>query len=129
VVDYTKEDFTKGERRYDIIFDNMGNRRFGELKRVLTSTGSIVPNSGHGGMSYVFKAFLLKPFSSKIAGMYMAKPNTKDFDFLQKLIEAGKITPIIDRTYTFEEIPQAVAYVGEGHAHGKVVVTIKDQKS
>jgi NADPH:quinone reductase-like Zn-dependent oxidoreductase len=125
VVDYTQEDFTQGERRYDLILDNVANRSFSDLRRALALQGVIIPNSGHGGMGYVFKAFLLSPFTSQIGSMYLASPNNKDLVFLKELIEDGKITPVIDRTYPLSETPEAIRYLEKGHARGKVVITVK----
>jgi len=79
VIDYQKEDFTKGDQRFDLILDNAGTRSFSDMKKVLTSKGMIIPNSGHGGMSYVIRAFTLAPFSKKIGGMKIADLNSRDF--------------------------------------------------
>ena len=124
VVDYTKEDFTRSGQRYDLILDNVGNRAFSDMRRVLTPHGRIIPNSGHGGMSYVIKAFLLAPVMRQQDKPLMATVNGRDMVALKELIEAGKVTPVIDRTYPFEEIPPALGYAAEGHARGKVVITV-----
>lgn len=124
VVDYTKEDFARGNRRYDLILDNVGNRAFSDLRRVLTPQGLIIPNSGHGGMTYVFKAFLLAPFMRQQGKPLMATTNGKDLAALNELIEAGKVAPVIDRTHPFEEIPAALGYAAKGHVRGKVVITV-----
>ncbi len=124
VIDYTREDFTQGDRRYDLILDNVASRSFSELRRVLAPQGVIVPNSGHGGMGYVFKAFVLSPFTRQLGGMYLALPNDKDLGFLRELIEAGKLKPVVDRTYPLPETPDAFRYLEESHAQGKVVITV-----
>jgi NADPH:quinone reductase-like Zn-dependent oxidoreductase len=124
VIDYTKKDFTKSGQSYDLILDNVANHSFSDLRRALTPQGVIIPNSGHGGMSYVFKAFLLSPFLRQQGSMYVSKSNNKDLIILKELIESGKITPVIDRTYPFSEIPEALGYVGKGHTRGKVVITV-----
>lgn len=124
VVDYTSEDFTRGARRYDLILDNVGNRAFADLRRVLTPHGLIVPNSGHGGMRYVFKAFLLAPFMRQQGQPLMTKNNAKDLVYLRELIEAGQVTPVIDRAYPLPETPVALGYAAEGHVRGKVVITV-----
>lgn len=124
VVDYTQEDFTQGGRRYDLIFDNVANRSFSDLRRALTPEGKIVPNSGHGGMSYVFKAFLLSLFMRQHGSMFLSTPNSQDLLVLKELIESGEVTPVIDRTYPLHETPEALRYVGRGHARGKVVITV-----
>ena len=125
VIDYTKKDFTKSGRRYDIILDNVANRSFTDLRRALTPHGIIIPNSGHGGMGYVFKAFLLSPFMRQQGGMFVSKPNNKDLDILKELIESGKVTPVIDRTYSLSDTPEAFRYLEDCHARGKVVITVE----
>jgi NADPH:quinone reductase-like Zn-dependent oxidoreductase len=124
VVDYTKEDFTRSGRRYDLILDNAASRSFSAMRRVLTPGGLIVPNSGHGGMSYVIKGFLLAPFTRQVAQPLMTTPHGRDLVVLRELIEAGKVTPVIDRAYPFAEIPAALGYAAQGHVAGKVVITV-----
>jgi NADPH:quinone reductase-like Zn-dependent oxidoreductase len=124
VIDYTREDFTQGSRRYDLILDNVASRPFSELRRVLTPQGIIVPNSGHGGMGYVLKAFILSPFTHQVAGMYLASPNSKDLQILKEMAETGKLKPVIDHTYPLHQTPDAFRYLEESHAQGKVVITI-----
>ncbi len=126
VVDYTREDFTRGERRYDLILDNVGNRAFSDLRRVLTPRGRIIPNSGHGGMSYVFKGFLLAPFMEQQEQPLTITPNGRDLAALTHMIEVGEVAPVIDRTFPFEEIPAALSYAAQGHARGKVVITMHE---
>ncbi len=123
VIDYTKEDFTKGGQSYDLILDNVANRSFSDLRRALTPQGMIIPNSGHGGMSYVIKAFLLSPFMHQQGSPLVAKTSHKDLVYLKELIESGKITPVIDRTYPLSDAPEAFRYLDQGHARGKVVIT------
>jgi NADPH:quinone reductase-like Zn-dependent oxidoreductase len=124
VIDYSKEDFTNGERRYDLILDNVGNHSFSDLRRALTPQGVVIPNSGHGGMSYVIKAFLLAPFMRQQGSMYLTSPNREDLAVLKELIEAGKVTPVVDRTYPLSETPEALRYLEDGHAQGKVAVVM-----
>jgi NADPH:quinone reductase-like Zn-dependent oxidoreductase len=124
VIDYTREDFTRGGQRYDLIFDNVGNRAFSDLRRALTPQGRILPNSGHSGMTYVFKAFLLAPLMRQQDKPLTTTPNGKDLAALAEMIAAGKITPVIDRTYPFAEIPAALGYASKGHVRGKVVITL-----
>jgi NADPH:quinone reductase-like Zn-dependent oxidoreductase len=126
VIDYTQEDFTQSDRCYDLILDNVASHSFSNLRRVLTPKGIIVPNSGHGGMSYVLKAFVLSPFTHQVAGMYLASPNDKDLIFLKELIETGKLRPVIDRTYPLHQTPDAFLYLEESHAQGKVAITISE---
>ncbi len=124
VIDYTQEDFTQGNRRYDLILDNVASHSFSDLRRVLTPQGMIVPNSGHGGMGYVLKAFVLSPFTRQVAGMYLASPNDKDLAVLKDFIEAGQVKPVIDRTYPLSQTLDAFRYLEESHARGKVVITV-----
>ena len=124
VIDYTQEDFTRSGQRFDLILDNVGNRAFSDLRRVLTPQGLIIPNSGHGGMSYVFKAFLLSPFMRQQGSPLVTSPNDKDLVVLKELIEAGKVTPVIDGTYPLDGYHEAFQYLNEGHARGKVVITM-----
>ena len=85
VVDYTKEDFTRSGQRYDLILDNAASRSFGDLRRALTPQGIILPNSGHGGMTYVIKSFALAPFMRQQGSMFVAKSNSADMDALTEL--------------------------------------------
>ncbi len=124
VIDYTKQDFARSGQRYDLILDNVGNRSFSDLRRALAPQGLIIPNSGHGGMSYVIKAFLLSPFMRQQGSLLVTTPNGRDLTVLKEWIEAGTITPIIDRTYAFEEIPAALGYASGGHVAGKVVISV-----
>ena len=122
VIDYTREDFTRGDRRYDLILDNVASHSFAALRRVLTPQGMIVPNSGHGGMGYVLKAFVLAPFTRQVAGMYLASPKDGDLNYLKGLIEANRLKPVIDCTYPLDHTADAFRYLEESHARGKVVV-------
>ncbi len=124
VVDYTKGDFTRSGQRYDLILDNAASRSFSDLRRALTPQGLIVPNSGHGGMSYVIKSFALAPFMHQQGRMYDAKPNSANMEALTELIEAGKIQLVIDRTYPLRDAQQAFRYLEKEHARGKVVLTV-----
>jgi NADPH:quinone reductase-like Zn-dependent oxidoreductase len=126
VVDYTREDFTQNGRRYDLVLDNVASHSFSDLMCVLTPQGLIVPNSGHAGMGYVFKAFLLSPFQRQLASMYLAVPNGKDLTLLKEWSEAGKVKPVIDRTYPLRETPEAFRYLDKEHARGKVVITVAE---
>jgi NADPH:quinone reductase-like Zn-dependent oxidoreductase len=125
VIDYTQEDFTQSGQRYDLILDNVASRSFSDLRRTLTPQGIIIPNSGHGGMGYVFKAYLLSPFMHQQGSPFMSTPNHEDLVVLKELIEAGKVTPVIDRTYSLSETLEAFRYLDEGHARGKVVIILE----
>lgn len=128
VIDYTEKDFTRTGERYDLILDNVANRTFSDLRRALTPKGFLIPNSGHSGMGYVLKAAMLSPFMSKQASPLFIKVNHQDFDVLRELIESGEITPVIDKTYSLIETPEALDYVGDGHASGKVVISMEHDR-
>jgi NADPH:quinone reductase-like Zn-dependent oxidoreductase len=124
VIDYTRKDFSANGQRYDLILDNVASRSFSDLRRALTPQGKIIPNSGHGGMSYVFKAYLLSLIMRQHGSMYLAEPSGKDLLVLKELAEAGKITPVVDKTYPLSETAAAFRYLEKEHARGKVVITI-----
>jgi NADPH:quinone reductase-like Zn-dependent oxidoreductase len=133
VVDYTKEDFTKSEQRYDVILDNVTNRSLLECRRVLTPKGKYVMIGGGGPndqgligpLANPIKAMLLSPFVSQEMGMMMADTSQKDLTILADMIQSGKVKPVIDRTYKLSEVPAAIAYLEQGHARGKVVITLE----
>lgn len=127
VFDYTKEDFVQSERRYDLILDNVASRSFSDLRSVLTPRGVIISNSGHSGMGYVFKAFLLSIFMRQHGSIYVATPNGELLGALKELIEAGQVTPVIDRTYPLSETPEAFRYLEQNSAQGKIVITVLGQ--
>ena len=131
VLDYTREDFTKGASRYDVILDNVGNRPLLENRRVLNPNGIyvLIGGGGLGEQGLIgplvnpLKALMLSPFVSQKFLPMLAQLNKKDLAVLSELMEAGKLKPVIDRTYKFREFPAAVRYLEQGHARGKVVVT------
>ena len=129
VIDYQKDDFTKSDLRFDLILDNTGNRSFSDMKRVLTSDGMIIPNSGHGGMSYVIKAFALAPFTKKIGGMKIADLNNKDFNILREMMESGDIRPVVDKIFPLQKTPDAIKYLEDGLARGKIVISMGSEGS
>jgi NADPH:quinone reductase-like Zn-dependent oxidoreductase len=135
VIDYTKEDFTKGDQRYDVIFDNVQNHNFSERRRVLTPNGICVL-AGLGGAGWhedtwmhLIRSFttpLMSKFTSQKFSFYIAQLNHQDLALLADLMQSGKVTPVIDRTYkSLGEIKDALAYLEEGHARGKVVITVE----
>jgi NADPH:quinone reductase-like Zn-dependent oxidoreductase len=124
VIDYTREDFTRGAERYDLILDNVGSRSFAACRRVLSPKGLIQPNTGHAGMGYVMKAAVLSQLMRQQGGLFVTTPHHRDLDLLKQHIEAGRIVPVVDRTYAFSETSEALAYLEQGHARGKVVVTL-----
>jgi len=124
VIDYTKEDFTKNGQQYDLILDNVANRSFSEYKRVLSLKGVIIPNSGNSGLSYVLKSLLRSFFVRQQGKPFVSMPKQEDLLFLKELLESGKISPVIDRTYPLNQAPEAMGYIGKGHAQGKVVIKV-----
>jgi NADPH:quinone reductase-like Zn-dependent oxidoreductase len=133
VIDYTKEDFTKNGQRYDLILDNVGTQPLSGFRRVLNPNGILVmiggggPNDGGliGPLGRPVKALLLSPFISQKMGMLMAELNKKDLTTLGDLMQSGKVTPVIDRTYPLSKIAEAIRYLEQGHARGKVVITVE----
>jgi len=130
VIDYTKEDFTQSGQKYDLIFQLAGTRSPSECRRALTTQGTLVLSSGEsegrwiGPVERIIKALVLSPFVSQKMVSFTVKPNKEDLQFLKQLIEAGKLTPVIDRTYSLSEVPEAIRYLEEGHARGKVVISV-----
>lgn len=118
-VDYTKEDFTRSGQLYDLIFDVVGKRSFSDCKRALKPRGIFLAMSlSPGGLLLSMAA------SQKMVLMGVANINQKDLVILQQLLEAGKMKPVIDRSYTLSEVPEAIRYIEKGHARGKVVITV-----
>jgi NADPH:quinone reductase-like Zn-dependent oxidoreductase len=132
VIDYTKEDFTKTDQLYDVIIDNVGNRSLSECRRALKSKGILVLIGGGGAneqgligpMAKPIKAMLLSPFVSQKVGMLLAELNHDDLASLAELMQSGKMKPVIDRTYKLSEVPEAIKYLEQGHARGKVVIAV-----
>ncbi len=126
VIDYTEEDFTQNGQRYDLIVATAGYRLIFDYKRALSSKGIYV--STGGSMAQIFQSMLLGPFismtGSKKLGAMMVKPN-QDLVFMKEIIEAGKVKPVIDRRYKLSEAAEAFRYYGQGHARGKVVITVE----
>jgi len=133
VIDYTKEDFAKGTERYDVILDNVPNHSLSECRRILNPKGKYVmiggggPNDNRwiGPFGRVIHTLLVSPFISQEMGMMMADANQKDLTILADMMQSGKLKPVIDRTYKLSEVPAAIAYLEEGHARGKVVITVE----
>lgn len=130
VIDYTKDDFTKGVERYDVVFDNAASHSLADTRNVLTDKGILIPNAGLldskwlASVPRMLGAVLSSGLSRKRAKIAAQGWSPDDLTALGELIEVGKVTPIIDRTYPLTEAAQAVAYVGEGHARGKVVIAV-----
>lgn len=128
VIDYTKEDFSKGGQLYDLILDCVGNRSLTALRRVLKSKGTLVLAGGVKGrwikpLLLPLRALLMSPFVSQKMVFFIAKRNKDDLLALKDLIETGRVTPVIDRSYPLSEVSEAIRYLEEGHAQGKVVIT------
>jgi NADPH:quinone reductase-like Zn-dependent oxidoreductase len=130
VVDYTEEDFTRSGQKYDLVFQLAGTSSPSDCRGALTSKGTLVLCSGEssgrwiGPVGRIVKAVVLSPFVSQKLGTFVMKPNKEDLETLKELIEAGKVKPVIDRTYSLSEAPEAIGYLEEGHARGKVVITV-----
>ena len=129
VVDYTVDDFAKGKRQYDLIIDLVGNRSLSDLRRALTREGTVVLVGGGGGnwlgpLADPARAFVVSRFVSQRLLPFLAKLRTKDMVFLTELIEDGKLTPVIGRTYSLSETPDAIRHVETGHARGKTLITV-----
>jgi NADPH:quinone reductase-like Zn-dependent oxidoreductase len=132
VIDYTREDFTDGTRRFDLILDTAGRRPLSRLRRALKPQGTLVIVGGEGGGRWLggFQRQLFAPVRSrfteqKLLGL-ISKERQQDLLTLKALIEAGKVMPVIDRTFPLKEAPQAIRYLEQGHARGKVVVTVSN---
>ena len=130
VIDYTREDFSQSGKRYDLIFQVAGTRSPLDCRRSLTAKGTLVLCSGDsegrwiGPLDRMIKAAVLSPFVSQKLGGPITKASQDDLQYVKELIEAGKVTPVIDRTYPLCEVPEAIRYLEEGHARGKVVITV-----
>jgi NADPH:quinone reductase-like Zn-dependent oxidoreductase len=130
VIDYTREDFAEGDQRYDLILDIGGNSSLARLRRALVSRGTLVIIGGEGsgrwlgGTDRQLRAMMLSPFVGQKLGTFINKENYEDLIVLKELIESGKVTPVIDRTYPLAEVPEAIRYLEEGHARGKVVISV-----
>ncbi len=132
VIDYTKEDFTQGSARYDLIIDNVGNHTLSELRHVLTPNGALVmvggpsDNSWLGPLTRSVNAYFVAPFVSQKLIFMLAQANQDDLNVLRDLMQAGKLTPVIDRRYKLAETAQAISYLERGHARGKVIIAVDE---
>ena len=130
VIDYTRDDFAAGEQRYDVVVDIGGNSSLSRLRRALTRKGTLVIAGGEtdgrwlGGSDRQVWALLLSPFVGQKLGTFVSRENHEDMIVLKELIQAGKITPVIDRTYPLSEVSAAIRYMREGRARGKLVITV-----
>ena len=132
VIDYTREDFTQGGRRYDVVFDLVGNRSLKDCRRALTPTGTLILSGGgvsNGGsligpVGLIIRGQLVSRFVRHRLLVLTATPSTENLATLRELAESAKLTPVIDRTYPLSETPDAIRYLETGHARAKVVITI-----
>ncbi|WP_033441584.1 NAD(P)-dependent alcohol dehydrogenase [Saccharothrix sp. NRRL B-16314] len=129
VIDYSRSDFTRGDERYDLVLDNVGNHSLSALRKVLTPRGTLVPNSGGrgrwlGGAKRVLQAMLLSLFVRHRVKPFIAQARLENLVALAGLVDAGQLTPVVGRTYPRGDAAEALAHVAEGHARGKVVVTV-----
>jgi len=129
VIDFTQEDFTKNEQRYDFILDFAAHHSIFDYKRALSPKGIYIMVGGSSARIFqtIFLGPLISMTGSKKMGILAHKPN-KGLDFMKELFEAGKVVPVIDRRYPLSEVPEALRYFGEGHARGKVVITVEHNK-
>jgi NADPH:quinone reductase-like Zn-dependent oxidoreductase len=130
VLDYTSDDFADAQQRYDVILDIAGNRRLADLRRALAPRGRLIIMGGEtdgrwlGGADRQLRAMLLSPFVGAKLGTFVASENAADLDVLRELIEAGKVTPAVDRAYPLGDVAAAIRHMLDGKARGKLVVTV-----
>jgi NADPH:quinone reductase-like Zn-dependent oxidoreductase len=130
VIDYTREDFTKRGQRYDLIFDCVGNHSLSACRRVLNPKGFCVmvgDRSGRGMLGLLARliaALVMSWFVSQKLVTFLARPSRADLSIMRELMASGKVTPVIDKRYSLSEVPEAIRYIEEGHARGKVVITL-----
>jgi NADPH:quinone reductase-like Zn-dependent oxidoreductase len=130
-IDYTREDFADGSRRWDVILDTAGRRSLSHLRRALASKGTLVIVGGDGGGRWTggflrgaMRAPLVSPFVGQRLRGLTSKENREDLQAVRELIEAGKVSPVIDRTYPLVEVADAILYLEQGHPRGKIVITV-----
>ena len=126
VIDYTREDFTKNGKHYDLILDLVAHRSIFAYKRALRPNGSYFLLGG--SVATIFQILLLGPWIRATTGkkirILAVKPSLEDMVYITELYEAGKVVPVIDRRYPLSEVPEALRYLGEGRTQGKVVITV-----
>lgn len=129
VIDYTQEDFTKGDLRYDLILDNVASQSMADTRSAVAADGKLLSNGAPvggfiGGLTHPMKAMAVSLFVRQQGRPFVSVPNQEDLVTLKELAESGEIVPVMDRTFPIEQAPQALAHVGEGHAQGKTVITM-----
>jgi len=131
IIDYTQEDFTKGKQRYELLFDNVGNHSLSACRRVLNPKGILIMVGAPNDVRVIdllvrlIGALVLSPFVSQKLITFIARSNKEDLTIVGELMATGQVTPVIDRRYSLSEIPEALRYLEEGHARGKVVITLE----
>jgi NADPH:quinone reductase-like Zn-dependent oxidoreductase len=129
VIDYTKEDFADGRNRYDVILDIAGNRSLSQLRRALKPRGTLVivgaEDAGNWlGIRRQLRAAALSPFVRQKLGFFISKERSEDLAELRRLLEAGAVRPVVDRTFPLDEVPEAISYLRDGHARGKILIMV-----
>jgi NADPH:quinone reductase-like Zn-dependent oxidoreductase len=130
VIDYTQEDFTENGCTYDVVVDNAGTRSLRDTGRAMSPKGTLIPNNGQldrlwvASLPRLFRTLAWSLFVGQKARMVFSTANREDLESLKEMIEAGQVKPLVDRTYQLTEAPEAMAYLGEGHARGKIVVVV-----
>ena len=129
VIDYTREDFGDSHDRYDVILDIAGNRSLSQLRRALTPRGTLVivgaEDAGNWlGVGRQLRAAALSPFVGQKLGTFISKERKQDLEELRRLLEAGAIRPVVDRTFSLDEVPEAIRYLRDGRVRGKIVIAI-----
>jgi NADPH:quinone reductase-like Zn-dependent oxidoreductase len=130
VIDYTQTDFTRSGQKYDLVFQLAGTRSPADCRRALTPRGTLLLSSGEsdgrllGPVDRIIKALLLAPFVRQRLVPFVAKRSGEDLQVMKELIEAGTVTPVIDRTYPLSDVPEAIRHLEHGHARGKIVITV-----
>ncbi len=129
MIDYTRDDPIDGRELYDVILDIAGDRSLSKLRRALTSPGTLVILGGEDagnwlGVRRQLRAAALSPFVRQKLGTYISKEREQDLEELRGLLESGSITPVVDRTFPLNEVPEAIRYLKDGRARGKIVITI-----
>ena len=130
VIDYTSQDISDGTSRYDLVLDTAGNRSLSQLRRAVTPTGTVVIIGGEGGghmlgmVSRILRTVALAPFVKQRLVALTSAERVEDFETLRELIESGRVTPVMDRTYALPDVADAIRYIEQGHARGKVVIAL-----
>jgi NADPH:quinone reductase-like Zn-dependent oxidoreductase len=130
VIDYTQSDYTKSDERYEVIVDNVGNHSVSANRKVLEADGRMVIVGGPKGdwlgpLLRPISAMLMAPFVDQELGMFIAHLNQEDLQTLADLMTSGQLTPVIDREYTLAQTADAIRYLEEGHARGKVIIAVR----